>query len=284
MQAEKIALITDSTCDLSMEFLKEHNIKFLPLKVLFGEEEFIDRVNVEPSYVCERMAHELPKTSMPSLGEAMAVFEELEKDGFTHVIAIHISSGLSGTYEIVLNASKQFPSVISKVIDSKCLSVALGILVREAAFMIREGRSYEYIVDEIKGMQSRTKVFFVVKTLEYLIKGGRIGTVEGTLGKILNVKPIISINDEGIYYTYAKVRGRKKSLDKIVEVFNELNRGKRVKLGVAHSASEEEARAVLDAILNNSGVEIKESFFAEMGPGMVVHTGPGLVGVAFCEM
>ncbi len=124
----------------------------------------------------------------------------------------------------------------------------------------------------------------MVKTLEYLIKGGRIGKVEGTLGKILNVKPIISINDEGIYYTYAKVRGRKKSLDKIVEVFKELTQGKRVKLGVAHSASEAEAKDVKDKILGYKKTEIIEDFIAEMGPGMVVHTGPGLVGVAFCEM
>ncbi len=159
MQAEKIALITDSTCDLSSEFLKEHNIRFLSLKVLFGEEEFIDRVNVEPSYVCKRMEHELPRTSMPSLGEATELFEELEKEGFTHVIALHISSGLSGTYEIVLNASKQFLSITSEIIDSKCLSVALGILVREAAFMIKEGQGFEYIVEVIKGMRDRIKVF-----------------------------------------------------------------------------------------------------------------------------
>ncbi|MBO8138449.1 MAG: DegV family protein, partial [Desulfotomaculum sp.] len=277
----KVAIVTDSTCDISKEEFKKYGINLLPLKVVYNDRQYMDRVEIEPQEVYDSMKNETPKTSMPSPGEAVNLFEKLAKEGFTDVIAIHISSGLSGTYQMVKTVARQMKNIINiEVIDSKALSLGLGFLVLEARRQIEEGIDFEEVVKRLRGLQKKVKVFFVVKTLEYLRKGGRIGYVAGTIGEMLNVKPIISINEEGKYYTYDKVRGRKRSLNKLVEIVREYAEGKKLKLAVMHADALEEARSVAKKLqlpnLDLVGV-------GEISPAMVVHAGPGLVGVAFYE-
>lgn len=277
----KVAIVTDSTCDISKEEFKKYGINLLPLKVVYNDRQYMDRVEIEPQEVYDSMKNETPKTSMPSPGEAVNLFEKLAKEGFTDVIAIHISSGLSGTYQMVKTVARQMKNIINiEVIDSKALSLGLGFLVLEARRQIEEGIDFEEVVKRLRGLQKKVKVFFVVKTLEYLRKGGRIGYVAGTIGEMLNVKPIISINEEGKYYTYDKVRGRKRSLNKLVEIVREYAEGKKLKLAVMHADALEEAKSVAKKLqlpnLDLVGV-------GEISPAMVVHAGPGLVGVAFYE-
>lgn len=284
MSKEKIAIITDSASDLPDEIRRELNIKMLPLKVIYKNKIFNDRFDIQPHEVYEKMPEEVPTTSMPSPGEVKSLLQELSNDGFTHVIAVHMSSGLSGTYNTVKNVSKQFSQMKIEVIDSKVLSLALAFLVKDAGVAINEGLSFDMIVKRVKELQKRVKVFFVVKTLEYLKKGGRIGYVEGTLGQILDIKPIISINDEGKYYSYGKVRGRQKSINTLLDILKEKAAGKKINLGVAHSNAHAEAEKLLERIKGMQDIKIKESILGEVGPGIVVHTGPGLVGLAFYEV
>src|SRR5690554_1813521 len=162
----------------------------LPLKVIYRDKVYEDRLGIDPQEVYDQMPDKVPTTSMPSPEEIRLLLEKLNAENFTHAIAIHISSGLSGTYETVRVVARKFEKMKIEVIDSKALSLALGFLVQEAGRSIKSGLPFEKVVSRVWEMQKKVKVFFVVKTLEYLIKGGRIGYVEGTLGQILDIKPI----------------------------------------------------------------------------------------------
>ncbi|MBF7083961.1 DegV family protein [Desulfallas sp. Bu1-1] len=284
MPAKKIALITDSTCDLPQGILESLNARVLPLKIIYPNRVYNDRVDIEPREVYDRMPGQVPTTSMPSPEETRSLLEKLSEENFTHAVAIHISSGLSGTYETVKTVARQFEKIKVEVIDSKALSLALGFLVQEAGRSIQNGLHFDKVVDRVRQLQAKIKVFFVVKTLEYLKKGGRIGYVEGTVGQILDIKPVISINEEGKYYSYCKVRGRKKSINKLVDIIKELAAGKVINLAVAHGNAGEEAESLLHRITNLNELQVKEVLFGQLGPVMGAHAGPGLIGVAWCQV
>lgn len=281
----KIAIVTDSTCDLDQELAEKLNIHILPLKVVYPDgAEYQDGIEITPEEVYARMPEETPSTSMPGPGDIRALFEKLRDEGYQQVIAIHISSGLSGTLDVVRMVAKDFPELEVEIIDSKALSLALGFLVLKAVQLRDLGAKFREIIDELHQARQKIKVFFVVKTLEYLKKGGRIGLVSGSLGEILDVKPIISINEDGKYYTYSKVRGRARSLAKLKEIFKEKTKGKTINLAVAHSDAVEEAKAIYQELLESASCKIKESWFGQIGPVMGVHAGPGLIGIAYEEL
>jgi len=280
----KIAIVTDSTSDLELELAKKLNFHILPLRVVFSDsEQYLDGIEIKPEEVYARMPAETPSTSMPGPAEIRALFKKLQDEGYTQIVTIHISSGLSSTVDVVRSVAQDFPELEIEAIDSKALSMGLGFLVLKAVKMRDLGYKFRDLVEQLYEIQKRVKVFFVVRTLEYLKKGGRIGLVQGTLGEVLDVKPIISINEDGKYYTYSKIRGRAKSLVKLKEIFYDLTRGKTVNLFVAHSDALEEAKAIYDELMENASTKIKESWFGQIGPVMGVHAGPGLIGICYEE-
>ncbi|MGI6224873.1 MAG: DegV family protein [Peptococcales bacterium] len=280
---KKIALVTDSSCDLPRDIINKYNIHVLPLHIIFQDGDFRDRVDITSEEFYERLKTEIPSTSMPSVGETWELFERLKNEGYTHVLAILLSSGLSGTFSMVEGLRDKITElgINLKIINSKALSLGLGFLVMHAGELIKNGTPLHDIIDKVEGLVKETKVFFVLKTLEYLRKGGRIGLVEGTIGDILDIKPIISINEEGIYYSVAKVRGRLRSLNRISEIAQEAIGNRKVFLAVVHGDALEDAQYVLNK-LKEAQVNIKESFISQTTASMAVHTGPGLVGITFC--
>jgi len=279
---QKIALLTDSTCDIPKEILKEKNIQSLPLKIIYKDEEYTDRVDIQPEEIYNSFSEEIPTTSMPSPNDAQKILLNLKEKGFTHVIAIHISSGLSGTYNMVRMIAQQVEDITVEVIDSKALSMGLGRLVLYAAELIEKGLNFTDIIEKINKKMENTDVFFVVKTLKYLIEGGRIGKVSGTIGELLNLKPIISIDEEGQYYTLKKSRGRKKSINTIYNIVKDKIKEGITTVDVMHGAAYEEAQDLLKEIKKLDNV--KETFFGQIGPSMVVHTGPGLIGIVVSKV
>jgi DegV family protein with EDD domain len=275
----KIALVTDSTSDLSNEFVEENNIHVLPLKVVYKNREYLDRVEIKPKEVYENLEKEVPSTSMPSVGEVTDLFAKLVRNGYREILSIHISSGLSGTINSVRLAAANFPSVKIEVIDSKSISMGIGLLVQEAANFIKKGMNLPAVVEKIHEIRENLSVVFVVKTLEYLKRGGRIGYVSATMGSILDLKPVIAVNDEGKYFTLAKVRGRKKSIEKLIEIAKEKAEKNILKLVVMHGDGKEEAKYIFDELKKIK--RIKDIHFGEVGPVIGVHTGPGVVGMAF---
>jgi DegV family protein with EDD domain len=281
---EKIAVVTDSTSDLTKADLEKYGIKSIPLKVIYSDAQYHDRVDITPAEVYKSFEKEIPTTSMPSPQEIMDVYNELKDDGYTHIISIHISSGLSATYSNCMMVANQIEGIEVEVIDSKMLSKGLGRLVMYTNSLVEKGElSFAEIIEKTEAKKDKIEVFFVVETLKYLKKGGRIGKVSGTIAEFLNIKPIIAIDDEGEYFTFDKVRGRSRSLKKIYSIIKDkLEEGKEYVVDVMNAAAEEEAKGLLDKFKDLK--QVKETYFSEISPVMVVHTGPGLIGVVLTEM
>ncbi|MGM0548061.1 MAG: DegV family protein [Bacillota bacterium] len=281
---EKIAIVTDSTSDLTQSDLKENGIESIPLKVIYNEQQFHDRVDITPAEVYQSFEDEIPTTSMPSPQEIMDVYNNLKAAGYTHIISIHISSGLSATYSNCMMVAEQIEGIEVAVVDSKMLSKGLGRLVLYANSLVKETElNFAEIVNKIEAKKEKIEVFFVVKTLKYLKKGGRIGKVSGTIAELLNIKPIIAIDAEGEYFTFDKIRGRKRSLKKMYSIIKDkMTEGKEYVVDVMNAAAEEEAQTLLAKFKKLT--QIKETYFSEISPVMVVHTGPGLIGVVLTEI
>jgi len=278
MMENKIALITDSTCDLNSDLLQKLSIDFLPLKIIYKDGEFLDRVNINPVEIYNRFEEEIPTTSMPGPEEIREKFINLKEKGFTHIIAIQISGGLSSTVNISKMVAREIDDLSIEVIDSKLLSMGLGRLVLFANDLIEKNElCFTEIVEQTKEKINDIELHFIVKTLKYLKEGGRIGKVKGTIGELLNIKPIISIDDAGQYYTVNKCRSRKSSINKLYEIAKEkINKGL-CYVDVMHADAEEEAQKLINKFKKLKNV--KETLLGEISPAMVVHAGPGLIGV-----
>ncbi len=279
---EKIALLTDSACDLPNKMVKEYDIRVLPLKVIYPDKEYSDRVDIEPAQVYEQMPEKIPTTSMPALQEIKNVIDSIRQEGFTHLLAVHISSGLSGTYEAVELIARDIKDLKIKVVDSKTLSMGTGWMVLEAARNISNGVSFNNILENINRIRSKMQVYYVIETLEYLRKGGRIGLVASMLGEFLHLKPIISVNKDGKYFTFCKAKGRLKSIDKIFQLVEEAVQDKQVKLAFVHGGAHKEFEALKTRF--NKLPNIKELITSDISPALGVHTGPGLLGICFYKI
>jgi DegV family protein with EDD domain len=273
----KIALITDSTSDLSKDEIEKHNIHVLPLRIIYKDREYLDRVNITPDEVYDNFHKEIPTTSLPSMEDIDNLFTRLEQEGYTHAIAVCISSGLSGTYNSINLASHEHPSLISYVYDSRSLTLGTGAMVLQCAEMIAIGKNFDEIIEQLPSIKDRIRVYYVLDTLSYLIKGGRIGKVSGTIGEFFNIKPIISVNEEGVYYNYSKVRGRQQSISKLIDIASQTLTKSKARIWVLHGGALEEGKTLYENISKLPNItEIK---FGDISPVSGVHTGPGLLGI-----
>lgn len=280
---QKIAVLTDSGSDLTLEQYKEYNIEFVPFRIIYSYGEFEDKISLSPKELYDSLKKEIPKTSLPSTARIEDILNKLEAEGYTHVIVVAISSGLSGTANAIRLALEDHPKLTSYVYDTKILSMAEGALVLNAAEMVKEGKTFEEIIEQLPKFRKKTYGYYTINTLEYLKKGGRIGKVAGTIGEILNLKPIVSVNDDGIYYTYAKVRGRKQSINKIYKIAKEHLEKGRCKVWVLNGGSSVEEFDHLYKMISELD-NIESIAPADIGPSLGVHTGPGLLGVIVQEV
>lgn len=274
---EKIAIMTDSTSDIPQEIIEKYEIKVVPLRILYHNAEYRDQIEISSEEVYERLTEEIPSTSLPSPADVLDLFEWFKSEGFTHVLAIHISSGLSGTAQMIENLSSQVEGLVVKVLDSKNISMGLGYTVIEVAKKLAQNVNFETLVDYAEKVLSKMNVYFVLETLEYLKKGGRIGKVAGTLGQMLNLKPIITVNEEGTYSTHAKVRGRKQSIDRLYKTIKEHLAKPMNNVAICHGAAKEEAQELFDRLKNIGN--IGEILMSHVSPVIGVHTGPGTLGL-----
>ncbi len=280
---KKIAIITDTTCDLSDEIIEEYSIYLVPLRIVFEKKEYRDRFEISPDKVYELLENELPKSSLPFSSDVEKVMDEIIEKGFTDVIFITLSSGLSGTNNMINLMMKDYEDKINvKVVDSLGLSLALGFQVLECAKTVKETGSVKAALKKIEEVHKTMCTMFVVKTLHYLKKGGRIGKVEGTVGDLLQLKPVISINEEGVYYTISKVRGRKKSIQKMIDLMKAKYDRRAINVGIAQGLAKEEAQNLLDQL--KEVLNIKKDYMVQISPVLGMHTGPGLLGIIAYEV
>ncbi|MGI6469553.1 MAG: DegV family protein [Syntrophomonadaceae bacterium] len=280
--SEKIALICDSMSDLPENFAKEHGIKVLPARLIYPHREYLDGIEIQPEEVYSRMPQEVPTTSMPSLLDIRTAFEELIQEGFTHCIALHISSALSGTYESVKMVAQDIKQIKIQVIDTRTLSMGTGWMVIEAARDIKAGLDFESILEGLKALQDKVQLYYILETLEYLRRGGRIGKVAGMIAEFLHLKPVISVNTDGEYFTYCKAKGRRKSIEKLVEIVQNAVREREINLAVLHGGAPQEFEMLLKRF--KQFPNIRELMASQITPVLGVHTGPGLLGVCFYEV
>lgn len=279
MNKEKIALLVDSGTDVPAEIMSQYGMYMLPLQIIYKDRTYTDKVDITAEEIYQRLPQEIPSTSLPDGETINKIFDRIKADGYEKVLAVTISSGLSGTYNVVRLMGEQRNDLDIFVLDTKNIGIGAGLQAIRAAELLTEGIIWQELKEQLLQEVVRNKVFFNVATLEYLQKGGRIGLVASILGNALKLNPIIFCNDEGIYYTVAKSRGRKKSLDKTVELVKQyIGNHKQFRLAVAQGDALAEAKE-MKTRLEQEFPQVKEIFFGQISPALVVHTGPGLLGV-----
>lgn len=278
----KTAIVTDSSSDLPEELIQSLGIHVIPLRIIYKDREYRDRSEITPEEIYERFAEEIPKSSLPSPEDTLNMFTRLISEGYTHIIGIFISSGLSGTFNMVRSVTEDLQGAVIELVDSKNLSLGAGFAVLETARELARTEDFDKAVEKARDAVTRTRTFYVIKTLEYLRKGGRIGHVEGTIGDLFNIKPIISVDPAGVYYTFRKIRGRSKSVQELVSIGQELMKGKLYDIGILHGNAPEEAKEVFDQFRGLGNV--REMLLEQISPVLAVHTGPGLVGLVISEV
>lgn len=276
---QKTALLVDSGIDVPPSIIKEYGIYSLPLKIIYKDREYSDGVDIQAEEVYSNLSVEIPKTSLPGAAEAISILDRIKSDGYQNVLAVTLSSGLSGTYNMISLVAKDYEGLDVQVVDTKNIGIAGGMVAIRAAEYISEGMDFETLVKTVNEDVPDSKIFFCISTLEYLQKGGRIGLVSSMLGTALNLKPIISCNEEGIYYNVAKISGRKRSLDKMIDIATEYaSKGKLYNLAVVHGGAAEDAEKVKEKLLSKLS-KYKNVLEGQISPALGVHTGPGLVGI-----
>lgn len=275
---KRIALVTDSTADLDVQFQEKYDVHVIPLKVNFGTEEFLNSdLSGDEFYRRLAIAKELPKTSQPS-PEAFAQLYRRLLEEYQEIISIHISSGLSGTLNSARLAAENLKGKIH-LFDSKTISLGLGLMVMEASKHIKEGLETIHIEEKLTKARQNIETLFTLNTLEYLQKGGRIGKVQGMVGSFLNIKPIVRVGDDGIYHTYNRARSQDKALKSLAQAFKDLTKGRKlVKLAIAHGAAHQAGLHLKETMENV--LQLPTTLFTQVGPVIGVHTGPGTIGAA----
>lgn len=275
-----VVLVTDSTADIPVEIREKLGISMVPLKVNFGNDSYLDNITLQPAQFYEKLTSfgGLATTSQPSPADFYEVYKKLTDDGHS-VISIQLSAALSGTYQSATIAKSMLDEGADvTIIDSKSASFGYGKLVVTAAEMALAGASKEEIIDKVHWMRSELRLYFLVDTLEYLGKGGRIGKASAVLGSLLNIKPILSIDAEGTVFPFDKARGQKRAMARIAEVLEADFKDKPVNLTIAstpgHVAGVSEMTELIKQRLN---VQVYQE--TEIGPVIGTHAGPGTIGL-----
>lgn len=279
----KTAILTDSACDIPEELIEKYHIKVMALHIIYPEKDYSDGVEIFPGTIYSRFPGEIPKTSTPSPGEVKEMLSEIKAEGYTHVLAFSISSGLSGTYNTVRNVLEEEKELVSYILDTRSISIGAGIIAVWAAMELEKGRSFEDVAKELPEKVKDSRVFYYMDTLTYLQKGGRIGLVTSILGSFLNVKPIISCNEDGVYYTVAKIRGTRQGLSRLLHEAKAFAGDSPCLLSLMNGDGKEQAEQVRPRLLREipRGNLMVEK---DIAASLAVHTGPGLVGIGVLKL
>ena len=276
----EVKIVTDSTAYLPAELIARYGIRVVPLKVLFGPEAYAEGVDISNSEFYGKLmeASTLPTTSQPSVGDFLQVYGEADREAVP-ILSIHISSKLSATFSTALTAKSELPQSQIEIVDSLSASMGLGMVVLAAARAADEGQPLSQIRASCEKLIRSMNVFFMVDTLEYLHKGGRIGGAAALLGTVLRVKPLLYLK-EGQIEVLAKVRTKRRALKRLLELVEEhVPEGTSVHAAVIHAQAAEEASALAKEI--RARFNCAEMHLSELGAVIGTHVGPRAIGLAF---
>jgi DegV family protein with EDD domain len=280
----KVAIVTDSTSNLPIEVTRNLPIFTLPLQVIWGGETYRDGVDISSDQFYERLKTDkvLPTTSQPSPAAFRDQYVKLMEEGYD-ILTITITSKLSGTFDSAFQAKTMLPGSRIELVDSQTTSLALGLHVLRVAQMAAQGATLKEVKETAELARDHCGVFFVLNTLEYLHRGGRIGGAAAFVGTMLNLKPILEIRN-GRVEAMERVRTSAKAIDRLLDLFEERVRKDKCQMSVAtmYADTPREAEGLLGRAKARFGPgDVKEDFIGRVGPVLGVHTGPGALGIAY---
>jgi len=276
----RVTFVTDSTAYIPPDLAAKYDVKVAPQALIWGEEQFLDGVTITPAefYAKLKTSDIMPTTSEVNLGTFQGILEPLVAQG-RPVVMMLLSSKLSGTIESAQRAKAMFPGARIEIVDSESTAMALGFQILAAARAAEAGKSFEEVLAVAHAGKDFTGVLFVVDTLEFLHRGGRIGGAAKLLGTALNLKPVLELRD-GRVEPIERVRTKAKALARMLDVLDERLAGRKpIRLAVIHAAAEDEARAVLETAKQRFAPV--EAFVTDASPVVGNHAGPGTVGIAY---
>ena len=282
----KVAIVTDSTACIPESIRNALNIHWLPYYIHRGQESLRDMVTINPKDFYEWLptAKEIPQTACPGPGEYVAMYEKLvEETGAQEIVSIHMTSIGSGAYQAACTAQEMvkeaIPDLLVEVVDTLNVSMCHGWMVIESARAALDGKTVTQILDRIKEMIPVTKMLQTADTLKYLYLGGRIGKATHLAGSLLNVKPLISM-EEGVIVPAGIARSRKRAyqmmVDRVEAAAGHLGK---IKIAYVHAAAHEETEKIKELV--EKRMTVVESIVAELTPALGVHTGPGTAGLCY---
>ncbi len=276
----KVAIVTDSTVNIPVQYIEEYHITVTPQILIWGDQTYQDGVDIQPAEFYTRLqsSDAMPSSSQVSPETMKSAISNLHTQGYD-VLVVAISSRLSGTMNSVTQAIQALPDVNIAVVDSQAASLSLGFQVLQAARAAQNGASLKECKAVAERARLNTNIYFVVDTLEFLHRGGRIGGASRFLGTALNLKPILTLH-EGVVQPIAKVRTKKKALEKLLDIVEEQLKHSRLnRIGVLHANGAEEGQEFLNECINR--FHPSESILTEITPVLGAHTGPGTIGLAY---
>jgi DegV family protein with EDD domain len=277
----KIAIVTDSTAYIPPDLIEQYNISVAPLVLIWGDETYEDGVDIQPDEFYTRLGNTkvMPSTSQATPKTFHKIYSDLLEQDY-EILAVLISSALSGTVVSAVQVQAEMPEAPIEIVDSYNTAMALGFQVLQVARAAEEGANLADCKEIAEQARDHTGVIFAVDTLEFLHRGGRIGGASRYLGTALNIKPILEVQ-EGRIEAIEKVRTRKKSLNRLLELIGERIDGREpVRLATLHANSPQDAQELLDMAKNKFNPV--ETIFSEVSPVIGTHVGPGTVGLAYC--
>lgn len=276
-----IKIITDTTSGLPPKLAQAHDIPVLPQIIIFGEETYRDDTEMDTRLFLQKLraSPTLPKTAAPPPALYNPIFERLLAEGYRTIICLHPSSELSGTVRSALTAAQDFPGADIRVVDTRTVAAPLATVVLLADRWAKEGVDADTIIARVQQMLARQRVYFVVDTLEYLHRGGRIGGAQALLGGLLQVKPILTLRD-GRVEPFEKQRTQRRALERLRELVLEgCPPSPESYLAVMHADAEATARGLAADFSAQLG--IPEVPIYELPPAIVTHAGPGVLAVSY---
>lgn len=280
----EIALVTDSTCDLPQEVIDDYPVYPVPLSVNFGVDQFLDKVTISPDQFYRMLEdlgknEEYPTSSQPSVGQFKETYSFL-LEHYDSVVSLHIAEALSGTVEAAREAAKEVEESKISVVDTRQLSTSLGLIVQEVAKGLKEGLDHQELVDLTKSLRNKAKILVSVKDLKYMVRGGRVSQLKGVLARILNFKPIISLDESGESELHGKPLFRGTNFNQILEMTQNTHNNSAVKkYAIGHVHAPEEARKLADVI--ESEIGLSPDYTMDISPLIGAHAGIGAVSVSY---
>ncbi len=278
----RVGVVTDSTCDLPAALLEEFGVGVVPVRVFFGSENYLDKVTISPSefYARFSVTDEAPKTSQPPPADFTQVYENVAAHAGS-IVSVHLSAGVSGTYQAATVGARPVGKTKITHVDSRNVSVGLGLVVRATAEAAAAGRTAEEVAQVARDTADRVRTFIAVPTLKHLVRGGRVSPLKGLVARVLGLLPVLTMSRDGVAVPAGKARGYAAARRKMMSlVFDEA--GERVsasrRFGVAHCDAEDAAEEVAREI--RAHYPESDVMIVECGPALGAHGGPGALAVA----